>query len=56
MLASQNVDPAQSTFITGSEKDSSQATVYIAEANFASDMGYAPTVSIVVTFRATRTH
>lgn len=55
LLATQNVNPAQSTFLAGSEEDFTQATVYIAEANFASDMGYAPTVSIVVAFRAART-
>jgi hypothetical protein len=54
LLATQNDDPAQSTFTTGSEKEFTQATVYIAEDNFASYMGYAPTVSIVVAFRAAR--
>ena len=54
MLATQNDDPAQSTFTTGSEKELTQATVYIADENFSSNMGYAPTVSIVVAFRAAR--
>jgi hypothetical protein len=52
MLATQNDDPAQSTFTTGSDEEFIQATVYIAEENFASFMGYAPTVTIVVAYRA----
>jgi hypothetical protein len=52
MLATQNDDPAQSTFTAGSEQEFIQATVYFAEENFASYMGYAPTVSIVVAYRA----
>ena len=52
MLATQNGDPAQSTFTAGSNQEFIQATVYIAEEKFASYMGYAPTVSIVVAYRA----
>jgi hypothetical protein len=52
MLATQNDDPAQSTFTAGSEQEFIQATVYVAEQNFASFMGYAPTVTIVVAYRA----
>jgi hypothetical protein len=52
LLATQNDDPAQSTFTAGSEQEFIKATVYIAEENFASFMGYAPTVSIVVAYRA----
>jgi hypothetical protein len=55
MLATQNDDPAQSTFTTGSDEEFIQATVYIAEENFASYMGYAPTVTIVVAYRAAAT-
>jgi len=52
LLATQNDDPAQSTFTAGSDQEFIQATVYIVDENFASYMGYAPTVSIVVAFRA----
>jgi hypothetical protein len=52
LLATQGDDPAQSTFTAGSGQEFTQATVYIAEESFASDMGYAPTVSIVVAYRA----
>jgi hypothetical protein len=52
MLATQNDDPAQSTFTAGSDQEFIKATVYIAEQDFASFMGYAPTVSIVVAYRA----
>ena len=52
MLATQNDEPAQSTFTAESDQGFTQATVYIAEESFASYMGYAPTVSIVVAFRA----
>ena len=54
LLATHNDDPAQSTFTAGSGQEFIQATVHIAEENFASYMGYAPTVSIVVAFRAAR--
>lgn len=52
MLATQSDEPGQSTFTAGSDQEFIQATVYIAEENFASFMGYAPTVSIVVAYRA----
>lgn len=52
LLATQNDDPAQSTFTAGSGQEFIKATVYIATETFASDMGYAPTVSIVVASRA----
>jgi len=55
LLATQSDDPAQSTFTAGSGQEFIQATVYIAEESFASYMGYAPTVSIVVAFRAAAT-
>lgn len=54
LLATQGDDPAQSTFMTGSDPEFTKATVYIATDSFASDMGYAPTVSIVVASRAAR--
>lgn len=54
LLATQNDDPAQSTFTTGSDQEFTQAAVYIAAESFASYMGYAPTVSIVVAYRAAR--
>ncbi len=54
LLATHNDDPAQSTFTAGSNQKFTQATVYISEENFASTMGYAPTVSIVVAYRAAR--
>lgn len=54
LLATQGDDPAQSTFLTGSDEEFTKATVYIANESFASDMGYAPTVSIVVASRAAR--
>jgi len=52
LLATRSDDPALSTFTTGSEQEFTAATVYIATEGFASDMGYAPTVSIVVAYRA----
>lgn len=52
LLATQSDDPAQSTFTTGSDQAFTAATVKIARENFASNMGYAPTVSIVVAYRA----
>lgn len=55
LLATQGEDPAQSTFTTGSDEDFTKASVYIAKESFASDMGYAPTVSIVVAYRAAAT-
>ena len=55
LLATQSDDPAQSTFTAGSGQEFTQATVYIAEESFASYMGYAPTASIVVAFRAAAT-
>lgn len=55
LLATQGDDPAQSTFTAGFGQEFTQATVYIAKESFASDMGYAPTVSIVVAYRAAAT-
>ena len=55
LLATQSDDPAQSTFTAGSGQEFIQATVDIAEESFASYMGYAPTVSIVVAFRSAAT-
>jgi len=54
LLATQSEDPAQSTFTTGSDQEFTKAAVYIAAESFASYMGYAPTVSIVVAYRAAR--
>jgi hypothetical protein len=54
MLATQNDEPAQSTFTAESDQEFTQATVYITDENFASYMGYAPSVSIVVAYRAAR--
>lgn len=54
LLATQSDEPAQSTFTAGSNQKFTKATVYIAEEGFASYMGYAPTVSIVVAYRAAR--
>jgi len=55
LLATQSDDPAQSTFTAGSDQEFIKATVYIAAESFASFMGYAPTVSIVVAYRAAAT-
>jgi hypothetical protein len=52
MLATLNDAPAQSTFTAESDQGFTAATVYIADDNFASYMGYAPTASIVVAYRA----
>lgn len=55
LLATQGDDSAQSTFTAGFGQEFTKATVYIAKESFASDMGYAPTVSIVVAYRAAAT-